>query len=158
MNESVEIQVSSEQVHSIIRGRVLFIELDGCEEAIAVHGSMPIAKLRKTEGEWAIVAVACSGPAHGIHPKYAELAEKIATLRRQLNLGGTGPCKHCDGSGWLDPQSQAAKKQAALAEAFGLFRGIENPDGPSQLGSAGTMLTLDALLGQAAVPPGDENG
>ena len=70
--------------------------------------------------------VACAHPAHGYAPKYAELARRMAAIRRIVN-GGEEPCRLCHGTGWLPLSSGAAHRQYALMRAIGFFRGVLIP-------------------------------
>lgn len=70
--------------------------------------------------------VACAHPTHGHAPQYADLARRMASVRRGL-AGPAQPCVVCGGSGWLPLASSAAHQQHALMRAIGYFRGLPIP-------------------------------
>lgn len=113
---SIEVKVGADKVWPILSGQAE-VE-DGtvvrCEE-------MDIA--RRVDGA---LQVACAHPSHGMHPRYGELARKIAALR--FARTDSGRCPACDGSGWLNADHPAAQEQARMAWFVGYYRGIALPE------------------------------
>jgi hypothetical protein len=70
--------------------------------------------------------IACAHPVHGYAQKYAELARRVAEIRRMVNRGEE-PCRLCGGTGWLPLSSAPAHRQYALMRAIGFFRGVPIP-------------------------------
>lgn len=70
--------------------------------------------------------IACAHPSHGHAPRYAELARRMAAIRRTLG-NPEQACRICGGSGWLSIHSGAAHQQYALMRAIGFFRGVPIP-------------------------------
>lgn len=124
---------------------------DPARNRIVECEGLAVALLRPAGDGWEVAALACIGVAHGVHPRYAALTARIAALRERV-LGPTpaGPCPRCDGSGWLEFESDEARRVRALARSFGMWRGIVDPH-PRVATREETILALDVFLGEASL-------
>lgn len=103
------------------------------------------------DAPWEVAAIACPGATHGVHPKFAALTERVATLRERV-LGPTPPipCQRCDGSGWIAFDSVEGRRWRSVARAFGMWRGIVDP-APRPPTSEESLLALDVFLGESTL-------
>lgn len=111
-----------------------------------------VARIRPTpEDAWEVTAVACIGSSHGVHPRFAALTERVAALRERI-FGAPPPalCRRCAGTGWIAFESDDARRLRAMARAFGMWRGIIDPN-PRQPTREEAMLALDVFLGEATL-------
>jgi hypothetical protein len=154
------------------------LPLDFVEFGVWCEG-IEVARFQRVPGGyWTLGVIACADAAHGVHPRYAPMVNRLDALRADLLRRNSrminGPlaplpyraCRRCGGAGWLAPTSAEAVRQRALVQAFGMFRGIINPNPPSMTHEE-AFLALEAILGEpnlaelrAAVarPGGDDGG
>jgi hypothetical protein len=111
-----------------------------------------VARVRRAApGEtWTVAALACVGSAHGVHPKFAARSARLATLRSRVGVPPPAACARCDGSGWVAFDSAEALRGRALARAFGIWRGIIDPN-PRPASREESLLALEAFLGEPAL-------
>ena len=125
-------------------------------ETVIMCEGVSVAKVRPSDdaGIWDLVAVACDNPSHGVHPKYAKFAEKLAAqmaaVRKHSAFLAPGQlCDKCKGELWLAPESPAAQLVMILTRVVRMFRGIAI--GPSKtpsdgLSSGAAAATINAFL------------
>lgn len=86
---------------------------------------MLIAKIESGGGHWETCRIACTNPLHGTHRRFANLMtpRQWDMVRAAAIEELPETCKECE-DGWNLPGDKQAKKQLAMAEAFGMFRGV----------------------------------
>jgi len=95
--------------------------------AVMVCEEMPIARLKQMTGDqFEVQDLACYAPAHGAHPRHAEIVAMLAKFNDPQNARIT--CPLCAGTGWLPAGRSEAKSCAAFAVSMGVFRGVQLPE------------------------------
>lgn len=131
-------------------------------ETVIMCEGVSVAKVRPSDepGMWDLVAIACDNPSHGVHPKYAKFAEKLAAqmaaVREHSAFLSPGQlCDKCKGELWLAPESSAAQLIMILTRVVRMFRGIaigpgETPSGGLNSGAAAATINAFLSVGGAS--------
>ncbi len=137
----------------------LFDTLAG--ERVVMCEGVKVAKIKPSEDSemWDLTAVACTSPAHGVHPKYAKYAEKLkaqtSNVREHTSLiPDNKKCDQCNGEGWLKPDTAGAQLSVLLMRVIRMFRGIViGPPEPKEggLSSVAAAATINQFLSGAGL-------
>jgi len=97
------------------------------EAAVVTCETMRIAVLKHLGADkFEVQHLACYAPAHGAHPRHAQLAAKVAKVlgdkKREI------PCPICNDQAWLPAAGMEAKTAASFAVSLGYYRGVMLPE------------------------------
>lgn len=85
-----------------------------------------------------VLAVACTHPCHGVHPRFAEAAARLrAILGEKFGAPRDRVCGVCGGAAWIGLPSVDANYQIMLAQCLRVWRGVTLPPTAGAEGQTG---------------------